>query len=134
MIRGKGCSDERDRPQAYAQAATEGASGARQVADRRHLLKNLREAVELAFGRHAAVSTAALEAIETSPEPACDSAATGAGATASAAESSSPQLSGEPRPEATARWRRVNRLKTVKRLMYGRAGFVLLRARALHAA
>src|SRR5262249_33894703 len=28
----------------------------------------------------------------------------------------------------------VNRLKTIKRQMYGRAGFVLLRARVLHAA
>ncbi|KAA1053910.1 Mobile element protein [Azospirillum argentinense] len=29
---------------------------------------------------------------------------------------------------------RINRLKTIKRTMYGRAGFELLRSRALHAA
>ena len=45
----------RDRSSAYAQAATEGASQARQVADRWHLLKNLREAIERVFERHSAV-------------------------------------------------------------------------------
>src|SRR6202012_191480 len=45
----------RDRSSTYAQAATEGASGAVQVADRWHLLKNLREAVERLFERHSSV-------------------------------------------------------------------------------
>jgi transposase len=44
----------RDRWAAFAQAAAEGAPQAQQVADRWHLLKNLREAVERLFGRHAA--------------------------------------------------------------------------------
>lgn len=44
----------RDRWAAFAQAATAGAPHARQVADRWHLLKNLREAVERLLGRMAA--------------------------------------------------------------------------------
>jgi len=44
----------RDRWPAYAQAASEGAPQARQVADRWHLLKNLREAVQRLLERHAA--------------------------------------------------------------------------------
>jgi transposase len=36
----------RDRSQTYAQAATEGAPQAQQVADRWHLMKNLCEAIE----------------------------------------------------------------------------------------
>ena len=52
----------RDRSATYAQAATEGASQAEQVADRWHLLKNLREAVERVLERHSAVVDAALKA------------------------------------------------------------------------
>jgi transposase len=50
----------RDRSAGYAQAATEGASRAEQVADRWHLLKNLREAVALVL--HSAVVDEALKA------------------------------------------------------------------------
>ena len=60
----------RDRSAAYAQAATEGASQAEQVADRWHLLKNLREAVERVLERHSAAVDAALKATETPTEPA----------------------------------------------------------------
>jgi transposase len=42
----------RDRWTAYAKAATEAAPQAKQVADRWHLLKNLREAVERLLARH----------------------------------------------------------------------------------
>jgi transposase len=66
----------RDRWAAFAQAATEGAPQAMQVADRWHLLKNLREAVERLLGRHAAqVREALTEALptpateQTKPEP-----------------------------------------------------------------
>src|SRR4051812_30532161 len=52
----------RDRSATYAQAATEGAPQAAQVADRWHLLKNLREAVERVFGRRSAGIHAALKA------------------------------------------------------------------------
>ena len=65
----------RDRSATYAQAATEGASQAEQVADRWHLLKNLREAVERVLERHSAVIDAALKATETPTEPARDAAA-----------------------------------------------------------
>lgn len=44
----------RDRWTAYAKAATEAAPQAKQVADRWHLLKNLREAVERLLARHPA--------------------------------------------------------------------------------
>jgi transposase len=50
----------RDRSAAYAQAATEGAPQAGQVADRWHLLKNLREAVEQVLERHSAAINAAI--------------------------------------------------------------------------
>jgi len=59
----------RDRWLAYAQAAAEGAPAARQVADRWHLLKNLREAVERLFGRSSAEIRACLQA-PPSTEPA----------------------------------------------------------------
>ena len=65
----------RDRSATYAQAATEGASQAEQVADRWHLLKNLREAVERVLERHSAVVNAALKALEAPPGPARDPAA-----------------------------------------------------------
>jgi transposase len=50
----------RDRAAAYAQAAAEGAPQAKQVADRWHLLKNLREAVELILVRLSATVREAL--------------------------------------------------------------------------
>jgi transposase len=56
----------RDRWAAYAQAAAEGAPQARQVADRWHLLKNLREAVERLLAR---MSGAAHEALGKAPRP-----------------------------------------------------------------
>jgi transposase len=65
----------RDRSSTYAQAATEGASGAAQVADRWHLLKNLREAVERLFERHSSVVAEAVKSVSPSPEPAIAAAA-----------------------------------------------------------
>ena len=59
----------RDRSPTYAQAATEGASQAAQVADRWHLLKNLREAVERLFERHSSVVAEAVKEISPSPVP-----------------------------------------------------------------
>jgi hypothetical protein len=65
----------RDRSGAYAQAATEGASQAEQVADRWHLLKNVREAVERVLERYATVVDAALKTTETPTQPAQPAAA-----------------------------------------------------------
>lgn len=60
----------RDRWAAYAQAAAEAAPQAKQVADRWHLLKNLREAVERLFERHGTTIHQALQAQGTeAPRP-----------------------------------------------------------------
>jgi transposase len=57
----------RDRSSAYSQAASEAASQAQQVADRWHLLKNVREAIERVFERHLPVITEALEPADPDP-------------------------------------------------------------------
>jgi transposase len=57
----------RDRWSAYAQAATEGAPEARQVADRWHLLRNLREAVQRLLERRSAPVRAALQETPAAP-------------------------------------------------------------------
>jgi transposase len=51
----------RDRASAYSKAASEGAPDAQQVADRWHLLKNVREAIERLFERHLPVIAEALK-------------------------------------------------------------------------
>ena len=65
----------RDRSSAYSQAATEAASEAQQVADRWHLLKNVREAVERLLERHLPVITEALKPAEADPERTADASA-----------------------------------------------------------
>jgi len=47
----------RDRCGSFAQGAREGAPQARQVADRFHILQNLREAIQAQLGRTAGSST-----------------------------------------------------------------------------
>jgi len=89
----------RDRSAAYAQAATEGASQAQQVADRWHLLKNLREAVEGVLERHSAVVDAALKTTETPTEPAQEAAAPETLAEP-AREAAAPETLAEPAREA----------------------------------
>lgn len=59
----------RDRTSAYSQAATEFASQTQQVADRWHLLKNVREAIERLLDRHLPVITDALKPAEPDPKP-----------------------------------------------------------------
>jgi AcrR family transcriptional regulator len=113
----------RDRSAAYAQAATEGASQAEQVADRWQLLKNLREAVERVLERHSAVVEAALKATETPTEPAQVAAVPEPGAATSPVESSPPPPPSEPLPESprlhaepSKRQKRIDRFEQVHEL------------------
>ena len=62
----------RDRSSAYSQAASEAASQAQQVADRWHLLKNVREAIERVFERHLPVITEALKPADPAPTTMAD--------------------------------------------------------------
>jgi transposase len=62
----------RDRSSAYSQAASEAASQAQQVADRWHLLKNVREAIERVFERHLPVITEALKPADPDPTTRAD--------------------------------------------------------------
>lgn len=71
----------RDRWVAFTQAAAQAAPQARQVADRFHLLQNLRQAVERLLGRQAA---AVREALRDPPAPAVEPAATTAPGAAAA--------------------------------------------------
>ena len=57
----------RDRSSTYSQAASEAAHRAQQVADRWHLLKNVREAIERVFERHLPVITEALKPADPAP-------------------------------------------------------------------
>jgi transposase len=59
----------RDRSSTYAQAAAEGAPKAQQVADRWHLLKNLREAIERLLERQFNVVDKAIKVAETAANP-----------------------------------------------------------------
>jgi transposase len=90
----------RDRSAAYTEAAREGAPQARQVTDRWHLLKNLREAVEGVLERHAAVVDAALRATATPTAPVPIATVPEIGTAPSPVESSSPRPPSEAHPEA----------------------------------
>jgi transposase len=57
----------RDRASSYSRAATEAASQAQQVADRWHLLKNVREAIERLLDRHLPIITEALKPADPDP-------------------------------------------------------------------
>ena len=59
----------RDRAGAYAEAASQGAPGAVQVADRFHLLRNLREALEHILARHSATIEEAFRQLPPSSSP-----------------------------------------------------------------
>jgi transposase len=110
----------RDRSAAYTQAATEGASQARQVADRWHLLKNLREAVEGLLERHSTVVAEALKASEPPAGSVSHEAPPQTDVAVSAVQPSSPEPPNEPCPgsprrqaERTKRQKRVERFEQV---------------------
>ena len=106
----------RDRSATYAEAAAQGASGAVQVADRWHLLKNLREAVERVLGRHSTAVNATLKALEAPPCPAREPTAPQTGAAAPSAELPSPPPPVEPVPESPRlQARRARRRELVER-------------------
>lgn len=106
----------RDRWSAYAQAAADAAPEAQQVADRWHLLKNLREAIERLFERQSAVVGEALKATEAPSEPASDPTLAGTGEGGSAVELSSPQPPSVPAPEMPRlQARRAKRQRRVER-------------------
>jgi transposase len=114
----------RDRSSTYAQAATEGASEARQVADRWHLLKNLREAIERLFERKSDAIDEALKVPATATElPANPPLSNAAPAIIAVEQSSPPKPLIEPPPESprlqaqrARRRRRIERFEQVHEL------------------
>ena len=111
----------RDRSSTYAQAAAEAAPKARQVADRWHLLKNLREAVERLFERQSDAVDEALKAPSTDTESSSTPALSDAAQAILAVEPSPlPQPVIEPPPESprlqaqrARRRRRIERFEQV---------------------
>jgi transposase len=112
----------RDRSSTYAQAAAEAATEAQQVADRWHLLKNLREAIERLFERQSDLVDEALKAPETATESPCSPALADAVQGVVAVKPlSSPQPLIEPPPESprlqaqqARRRRRIERFEQVQ--------------------
>ncbi len=111
----------RDRSATYAQAAAEGAPKAQQVADRWHLLKNLREAIERLLERQSDVVDWGDQAAETAANPPpSNPSADPAVEVMAAAESPSPQLPSDQTPESPSleaqrarRRRRIERFEQV---------------------
>jgi transposase len=113
----------RDRSSAYSQAASEAAPKAQQVADRWHLLKNVREAVERLLERYLPVITDALKPADADPGRMAD-ASVRDDANATTALEPTPQESpsaptpASPRREASLakRQRRVEQFERVHEL------------------
>jgi hypothetical protein len=106
----------RDRASAYSKAASEGASHAQQVADRWHLLKNVREAIERLFERHLPLITEVLKPAEPDPKSRADSLPDAATILApTPQESPSPPTPASPQQEAAfaKRRRRVEQFERV---------------------
>lgn len=113
----------RDRWSDYVQAAAEAAPNAQQVADRWHLLKNLREVIERLFERESGTIAEALKTAEPAPESMVVATATPADEDRPVAETPSPPqpsdpAAGSPRQEAqqAKRRRRVERFERVHEL------------------
>ena len=111
----------RDRSSTYAQAAAEGAPKARQVADRWHLLKNLREAIERLLERQSGVVGEAIKTAETATNsPPSNPTLDHTAEVISAVESPSPQVLSDQTPESPSlqaqrarRKRRIERFEQV---------------------
>lgn len=122
----------RDRAGAYAEETARGAPDALQIADRWHLLRNASDALRGVLEHHhrdlraaARMASAPLEPPgEMSEAPQPVAAGIRRDEDAVRAALSEPWSSGQVEGQ-------VNRLKAIKRTMYGRAGFDLLRARVL---
>jgi transposase len=113
----------RDRASAYSQAATEAASDAQQVADRWHLLKNVREAIERVLERHLPVITAALKPPDPDPDGTADARPSGTPEVATFEEPSPQELPASSTPASlrreaalAKRHRRVERFEQVHEL------------------
>ncbi len=103
----------RDRAGAYADAATRGAPQALQVADRFHLVQNLREALQRLLDRHQAARVAA----STPPAPPDPSPTTNSGvATAVAQPAATPAPTRGEQDQAERRARRHARYDAVRAL------------------
>jgi transposase len=103
----------RDRASAYSRAATEAASQAQQVADRWHLLKNVREAIERLLERHQAIIADAFRPVD--PDPVRADASPGDG------PSTAPEMAPEESSTASIRRevalaRRVRRVERFERV------------------
>jgi transposase len=111
----------RDRSSAYAQAAADSAPNALQVADRWHLLKNLREAIERLFERRSDEVNEAVKAPAAATESPCNTPLPDAAHAVTAGEPSSPpQPIAEPTSESpqlqaqrARRRKRIDRFKQV---------------------
>jgi transposase len=107
----------RDRSSSYSQAAAEAAPKAQQVADRWHLLKNVREAIERLLERHLPIITDALRPAD--PDPGTEVNAAPCEETGSAALTESPPQAAPPGPasprEEAALAKRQRRLERFER-------------------
>ncbi len=112
----------RDRWPSYARAASEAAPQARQVIDRWHLLKNLREAIERLFDRHVGAVAEALKSVESDPptdrvHPA--ESPTQAAPQSSQTEAEAAPISPRQQAREAKRRRHVERFKQVHELRHG---------------
>jgi hypothetical protein len=106
-----------DRWPAYAQAAAEGAPQARQVADRWHLLRNLREMVEQLIARHSAKVREALKEVPAPPaQPAGAADSVSSQPPAEAPASSGQGPTAKDRTKQAKRRDRVQRYERVRQL------------------
>lgn len=106
----------RDRWSAYSQASAEAAPQAQQVADRWHLLKNMREAIERLFERNSAVVGEALKTIEAPSPPSSEATSTESTEGKSAVDTLPTQGSSDPATESPRKQaQRARRQKRVER-------------------